>query len=82
LRSAADAEKILYQVQATGSSSPTDGRKLQINRGGVATGVVSVPLRYMHTPAEVLDLGDLDESVKLMCAYIRRLTPEIDFTPR
>jgi putative aminopeptidase FrvX len=44
--------------------------------------VVSVPLRYMHTPAEVLDLGDLDESVKLMCAYIRRLTPEIDFTPR
>jgi putative aminopeptidase FrvX len=82
LRSAADAEKIPYQVQATGSSSPTDGRKLQINRGGVATGVVSVPLRYMHTPAEVLDLGDLDESVKLMCAYIRRLTPEIDFTPR
>jgi hypothetical protein len=69
-------------------SRPPDRRAQQTEGSSRSTAAVSRlvwslgPLRYMHPPAEVLDLGDLDESVKLMCAYIRRLTPEIDFTPR
>lgn len=81
LRSAAEELGIPYQVQANGSSSPTDGRVLQTTRGGVATGVISVPLRYMHTPAEVLCLDDVEACIRLACAYCRRVTPDTDFTP-
>lgn len=77
----AEEAKIPYQIVATGASSPTDGRKLQVNRGGVATGVISVPLRYMHTPSEVLSLDDVQATIDLVCAYMRRVTPDTDFTP-
>ncbi|RWB73929.1 MAG: hypothetical protein EOQ50_15675 [Mesorhizobium sp.] len=40
-----------------------------------------MPLRYMHTPSEVLCLDDVQATVDLVCAYCRRLTPELDFTP-
>jgi endoglucanase len=81
LRDAAEENDIPYQLVATGGTSPTDGRTLQANRGGVATGIISVPLRYMHTPSEVLCLDDVEATVALVCAYCRRLTPETDFTP-
>lgn len=81
LRSAADEQGIPYQIQATGGTSPTDGRVLQTNRGGVATGVISVPLRYMHTPSEVLCLDDVQACIDLVCAYCRRVRPDTDFTP-
>lgn len=81
LKSVAREKNIPFQIVATGSSSPTDGRLLQTIRGGVATGVVSVPLRYMHTPSEVLCLDDVQATIDLVLAYCRRLTPEIDFTP-
>ena len=66
---------------AEGSTSPTDARHLQTNRGGVATGVISIPLRYMHTPSEVLCLDDIEACIRLICAYFRRVTPDTDFTP-
>ncbi|TIR18254.1 MAG: hypothetical protein E5X34_21935 [Mesorhizobium sp.] len=40
-----------------------------------------MPLRYMHTPSEVLCLDDVQATADLVCAYCRRLTPELDFTP-
>ena len=49
---------------------------------GVATGVISIPLRYMHTPSEVLSLDDVQACIDLVCGYCHRLNPEIDFTPR
>jgi putative aminopeptidase FrvX len=81
LQAAAEENNIPYQLAAYGQSSPTDGRKLQTNRGGVATGVISVPLRYMHAPSEVLCLNDVQSTINLMCAYCRRVTPDLDFTP-
>lgn len=81
LREAAEAEGIAYQPMAEGSTSPTDARNLQASRGGVATGVISVPLRYMHTPSEVLSLSDVEATIKLVCAFCRRLRPDTDFTP-
>jgi endoglucanase len=81
LKRAADEEGIAHQLQAYGKSSPTDARLLQISRGGVATGLLSVPLRYMHTPSETLSLDDVEATIDLVCAYCRRITPETDFTP-
>jgi endoglucanase len=46
----------------------------------VATGVVSVPLRYMHSPIEMLDLDDLEQAVQLVVAFARRLEPGTTFT--
>jgi putative aminopeptidase FrvX len=81
LRSAAEEENIPFQIQGLGSSSPTDARVIQETRGGVASGVLSVPLRYMHTPSEVLCLEDVQATIDLVCAYCRRLTAETNFTP-
>lgn len=81
LKRAADEEGIAYQLQANGKTSPTDARLLQTSRGGVATGLLSVPLRYMHTPSETLSLDDIEATIELVCAYCRRIRPDTDFTP-
>jgi putative aminopeptidase FrvX len=81
LKRAADEEGIPYQLKAEGSSSPTDARMLQTSRGGVASGLLSVPLRYMHTPSEVLCLDDIQHTIDLVSAYVLRLEPDVDFTP-
>jgi endoglucanase len=77
---AAEAAGIPFQVNASPSSSPTDARVLQISRRGVATGLLEVPLRYMHSPSEVLSLTDVENCARLMAAYCRSVTPETDFT--
>lgn len=61
--------KIPYQIEADGRPTGTDARALQMTRGGVATGLVSIPLRYMHTPAEIISLSDLEHTVQLLCAF-------------
>lgn len=81
VKRAADEEGIAYQLQANGKTSPTDARLLQTSRGGVATGLLSVPLRYMHTPSETLSLDDIDATIDLVCAYCRRIRTDTDFTP-
>jgi putative aminopeptidase FrvX len=81
LLQAARKEGLPFQMQALGTTSPTDARLLQTAHGGAATGVVSVPLRYMHTPSEVLCLKDVQATIDLVSAYCRQLTPEADFTP-
>ncbi|WP_435166987.1 M42 family metallopeptidase [Falsirhodobacter sp. 1013] len=81
LSEAAAEEKIAYQIHATGSTTPTDAQALQTNRGGMATGLLSVPLRYMHTPSEVISLKDVEATARLMAAYCRRITPFTDFRP-
>jgi len=48
----------------------------------VATALVKIPLRYMHTPVEVLSLSDLDAAVNLLVAVVQRITDRKDFIPR
>ncbi|HEY8610758.1 MAG TPA: M20/M25/M40 family metallo-hydrolase [Roseomonas sp.] len=79
---AAAEEDIPYQVQVAPGSTPTDANAMQINGPGMATGLFGVPLRYMHTPCEVVSLRDVEDCARLMAAYCRRLTPDTDFTPR
>ncbi len=82
LSEAARAEGIPYQVDVTPGATPTDANALQLNRGGMAAGLLSVPLRYMHTPCEVLSLNDVESTARLLAAYCRRMTPDTDFTPQ
>jgi putative aminopeptidase FrvX len=55
---------------------------MQITRAGVATGLVGVPIRYMHSPCETLSLKDVEDCARLMAGYCVRVKPDTDFTPR
>jgi tetrahedral aminopeptidase len=72
-------EGIPYQVEAAPRGTGTDANAMQLNRAGMATGLVSVPLRYMHTPCEVLSLADLENACRLCAAFARRLTAEMNW---
>jgi putative aminopeptidase FrvX len=82
LTEAAQADGIACQVSVFAKATPTDAAAMQISRAGVATGLVGVALRYMHTPSEMLSLTDVENCARLVAAYCRRVTPETDFTPR
>ncbi len=66
--------KIPYQLEADPRPTGTDARAIQMARGGVACGLVSIPLRYMHTPSEVVDLQDVEDCVKLFAAFAKSLS--------
>ena len=78
---AAEAEKIPYQIEAAPRGTGTDANAIQLSRGGKAAALVSVALRYMHTPTEVLCLADVENTARLLAAFVRRLGPGCDFTP-
>jgi putative aminopeptidase FrvX len=77
LVAAAEDEGIPYTVEA-GAKTFTDADHTHLSRGGVATAVVSVPLRNMHSPIEVVDLGDVEACVRLVTAFARRLEAGLD----
>lgn len=58
-----------HQFEADPRPTGTDARAIQMGRGGVATGLISVPLRYMHTPNEVVDLMDVERCVQLLVQF-------------
>ena len=76
----ADSLKIPYQVSAESRPTGTDARIIQTTRGGVATGLVGIPLRYMHTPGEVADLNDIEACVRLLESFALSLKNNDDFT--
>jgi len=69
LERAAKKLKIPYQLEGIPRPTGTDARAIQMGRGGVATGLVSIPLRYMHTPSEVVDLADVERCVQLLVEF-------------
>jgi len=76
------AEKlgIPYQINAESRPTGTDARVLQTTRGGVPTGLLGIPLRYMHTPSEVADLNDIENCVKLIEAFALSIKSDEDFS--
>ncbi len=70
---AAKKLKLPYQVEGESRPTGTDARALQMGRGGVATGLVCVPLRYMHTPSEIVDLADVESCVRLLVEFVKGL---------
>ncbi len=77
---AADAG-IEVQVEAESRGTGTDANAIQVSRAGVATGLVGVPLRYMHSPSEVISLADADATATLLAAFAERVRADSDFTP-
>lgn len=82
LASVAEAEGIPYSVQASPRATRTDADGIFLTRQGVPTGLVSIPNRYMHSPNEVVSLADVHNAARLIAAFVRRLEPGTDFTPR
>lgn len=82
LAAVAEEEGIPFSIQASPKYTRTDADGIFLTRAGVPTGLVSVPNRYMHSPNEVVSLSDVHNTARLLAAFIRRLTPETDFTPR
>lgn len=81
LRDAARAAGIDIALQASAGSSGTDADAMIRSGPGTATGVVSIPNRYMHSPNEVVSLTDLTNAARLIAAFIRTVTAESDFRP-
>jgi putative aminopeptidase FrvX len=77
----AKKKRIPHQICGDPRPTGTDANAIQINRAGVATGLVSVPNRYMHSPVEVVSRTDLENCARLLAEFIVALTPETDFTP-
>ncbi len=77
----AKAGDVPFQLAASGRATPTDANTLQVNRAGVATGLVSIPNRYMHSAVETLSLTDMDHAANLLAGFALRLTGNEDFTP-
>jgi endoglucanase len=79
LHDAAQAEDIPFTLESLGRSTGTDADAIHISRAGVPTGLVSVPVRYMHSPVEMAALEDIDAAARLIAAFARRMAPGISF---
>jgi endoglucanase len=77
----AEKNKIPYQIEGIPKGTGTDANVIQLTRSGVATGLISIPNRYMHTPVEVVDTNDLDNAAKLISYFISGLKGNIDVIP-
>jgi putative aminopeptidase FrvX len=75
----AEAEGIPFTLEASGRSTGTDLDAFHLSRGGVPCGIVGLPLRYMHSPVEMICLEDVDNAARLIAAVARRLTAETSF---
>jgi len=82
LVSAAEAEQIPYRIEAASRDTHTDAEAIFNAHRGVATGLVSVPNRYMHSPNEMVALADLDRTARLLAGFVRRLGPHTSFVPQ
>jgi endoglucanase len=81
LAAAAEAERIPYTIEATGRATGTDADAVHLSRGGVPTAVVSIPLRYMHSPVELVQLDDVHACSRLIAAFALRLQGGESLTP-
>lgn len=82
LARAAEAERIPYRIEAASRDTRTDAEAIFNTHRGVATALVSVPNRYMHSPNEMVALQDLDRTARLLAAFARGLGADADFVPR
>ncbi len=81
LLATADAEKIPYVIEASPRYTGTDADAIHTARSGVATAVISIPNRYMHSPNEMIQMDDVENAAKLVAALVHSLGPESSFIP-
>lgn len=68
----AKEKEIPYQIEGMGSSTGTDADDIAVSRGGVRTGLVSIPQRYMHTPCEVVETQDIENTGRLIAEFVKK----------
>jgi endoglucanase len=78
----AEREEIAYTITAAPRFTATDADAIYLTRTGVATAVISVPNRYMHSPNEIVALADLDAAARLIAAFCRSVSDDDDWVPR
>jgi putative aminopeptidase FrvX len=76
----AEEAGVEHTISASGRGTSTDADVIQISRAGIPTGLVSIPLRYMHSPVELVDLGDVEATVELLAAFALRLREGVDLS--
>lgn len=81
IETAAAEENIPIQVKSEPRATGTDANRIQLSKAGVATALIKVPLRHMHSPAEIVSLDDVDHVVKLIVAVLRRIDGDMSFIP-
>jgi len=79
LHQAAEEEEMSFTVESTGRGTGTDADAIHLSRAGIPTGLVSVPLRYMHSPVELARLDDMDAAARLIAAFAQLLQPGMSF---
>jgi endoglucanase len=79
LARAAEEDEIAHAFEVYTGRTQTDADDVHVSRGGVPTGLISVPIRYMHSPCELASLDDVEAAIALVVAFARRLTPETSF---
>ncbi len=78
---AADKAEISIQIAAHNRGTGTDANAIQLTRSGIATGLISIPNRYMHSAVETIALDDIDKAAELIAEFVASLSGDEDFTP-
>ena len=78
---AAKKKRIPYQISGSPRATGTDANVMQLSRSGVATALIGIPNRYMHTPVEVVAACDIENAVRLLVSFVKQLRPGIGLTP-
>jgi endoglucanase len=79
LHQAGERAGIPFTVESLGRRTGTDADAIHLSRAGVPTGLVSVPLRYMHSPVELVSMHDVDAAARLIAEFAKLLEPGISF---
>jgi len=79
LHTAGEEAGIPFTVAASARYTGTDADAVHISRGGIPSGVVSIPLRYMHSPVEMVQLDDVENTAKLIVAFAQKLSADLSF---
>ncbi len=70
-----------YQLDVAPGSTGTDADAIQVARGGVATGLLGIPSRYMHTSSEIVSLRDIDQTAEVIARFVLALDEQTNLIP-
>ena len=73
--------EIPFQIGGLSRAASNDANVMQVTRGGLATGIVAIPNRYMHSPVEMVSLIDLENAARLIAEFCLAVSRDTDFTP-
>lgn len=79
LHGTAESEKVAFTLEAIGRNTGTDADAVHLSRGGIPTALVSIPLRYMHSPVELVQLEDVHAAAALIAATALKLDAKTSF---